>query len=153
MPYVPCPLCKKQCESHEAVVDHLNGTYSCYMATSTTLPAPKGLKRAPGSNVKARYHPTSGYHFVLPDRPPPRNIFQEMQDHELQAQRAVNPWYPFDGPGEWSLAKFLVENHSQTQIDQFLKLEWVRELDSDLLPYINHGIFLVQNTRPAVIQI
>ncbi|KAG0706602.1 hypothetical protein DFH29DRAFT_980278 [Suillus ampliporus] len=47
-----------------------------------------------------------------------------MMDHNLQSQRTVNPWYPFDGPGEWSLTKFLVENLTQTQIDQFLKLEW-----------------------------
>ncbi|KAG2359884.1 hypothetical protein BDR07DRAFT_1378361 [Suillus spraguei] len=47
----------------------------------------------------------------------------ESNDHRLQPERHVNPWYPFDGPGEWSLAKFLVENLSQTQIEQFLKLE------------------------------
>lgn len=91
------------------------------------LPAPKGLKQAP-RHVKGQYHPTSGYHYILPERPSPRNIFQEMQEHDLQPQRTVNPWYPFDGPGEWSLGRFLVENLSQTQIDQFLKLEWVRGL-------------------------
>ncbi|KAG1870011.1 hypothetical protein F4604DRAFT_1881348 [Suillus subluteus] len=47
-----------------------------------------------------------------------------MQDHPLQQARKTNVWYPFDGPGEWSLAKFLVENLSQTQIDKFLKLDW-----------------------------
>ncbi|KAG1855604.1 hypothetical protein F4604DRAFT_2042398 [Suillus subluteus] len=52
-----------------------------------------------------------------------------MQDHRLQPEREVNPWYPFDGPGEWSLAKFLVENLSQTQIEQFLKLEWFKSKD------------------------
>ncbi|KAG1888129.1 hypothetical protein F4604DRAFT_1916048 [Suillus subluteus] len=60
------------------------------------------------------------------NHPPPRNLFQEMQDHRLQPEREVNPWYPFDGPGEWSLVKFLVENLSQTQIEQFLKLEWFK---------------------------
>ncbi|KAG1769595.1 hypothetical protein EDD22DRAFT_977460 [Suillus occidentalis] len=123
---IPCPICKKQYESHEAIVDHLNSADSCYTAASETLPAPKGLKRAPESNVKGKYHPTSGYHYILPERPPPRNIFQEMQEHDLQPQRTVNPWYPFDGPGEWSLGRFLVENLSQTQIDQFLKLEWFK---------------------------
>ncbi|KAG1893228.1 uncharacterized protein F5891DRAFT_1131356 [Suillus fuscotomentosus] len=86
----------------------------------------RGLKQAPESNVRAQYHPRSGYHYVLPDHPPPHNLFQEMQDHRLQPERQVNPWYPFDGPGEWSLAKFLVENLSQTQIEQFLKLEWFK---------------------------
>jgi hypothetical protein len=48
-----------------------------------------------------------------------------MQSHPLQQAREMNIWYPFDGPGEWSLAKFLVKNLSQTQIDKFLKLNWV----------------------------
>ncbi|KAG1823965.1 uncharacterized protein BJ212DRAFT_1444833 [Suillus subaureus] len=121
---ISCPICKKQYESHEAIVDHLNSADSCYMAASEMLPAPKGLKRAPESNVKGKYHPTSGYHYILPEHPPPHNIFQEMQEHDLQPQQTVNPWYPFDGPGEWLLGRFLVENLSQTQIDQFLKLEW-----------------------------
>ncbi|KAG0705855.1 hypothetical protein DFH29DRAFT_980756 [Suillus ampliporus] len=76
------------------------------------------------TNLSAKYHPTSGYHYLLPDQPPPQNIFQEMQGHPLQQARETNVWYPFDGLGEWSLAKFLVENLSQTQIDKFLKLDW-----------------------------
>ncbi|KAG1876322.1 hypothetical protein F4604DRAFT_1880626 [Suillus subluteus] len=32
-----------------------------------------------------------------------------MQDHPLQQARKTNVWYPFDGLGEWSLAKFLDE--------------------------------------------
>ncbi|KAG0696528.1 hypothetical protein DFH29DRAFT_812892 [Suillus ampliporus] len=51
-------------------------------------------------------------------------MFQEMQDHPLQEARETNVWYPFDGLGEWSLVKFLVENLSQMQIDKFLKLDW-----------------------------
>ncbi|KAG1888869.1 uncharacterized protein F5891DRAFT_1131976 [Suillus fuscotomentosus] len=47
-----------------------------------------------------------------------------MQGHPLQQARETNVWYPFDGLGEWSLAKFLVKNLSQTQIDKFLKLDW-----------------------------
>ncbi|KAG1738115.1 uncharacterized protein EDB91DRAFT_1237796 [Suillus paluster] len=50
-----------------------------------------------------------------------------MQSHTLQQARETNIWYPFDGLGEWSLAKFLVENLSQMQIDKFLKLDWTRE--------------------------
>ncbi|KAG1868244.1 hypothetical protein DFJ58DRAFT_714217 [Suillus subalutaceus] len=49
-----------------------------------------------------------------------------MQSHPLQEARETNVWYPFDGLGEWSLAKFLVENLSQTQIDKFLKLDWFK---------------------------
>ncbi|KAG1860754.1 hypothetical protein F4604DRAFT_1588345 [Suillus subluteus] len=90
------------------------------------LPVPQALQRPPGqTDLSAKYHPTSGYHYLLPDKPPPQNIFQEMQSHPLQQARETNIWYPFDRPGEWSLAKFLVENLSQTQIDKFLKLDWV----------------------------
>ncbi|KAG1819088.1 uncharacterized protein BJ212DRAFT_1446220 [Suillus subaureus] len=50
-----------------------------------------------------------------------------MQTHPLQQARETNVWYPFDGLGEWLLAKFLVENLSQMQINKFLKLDWTRE--------------------------
>ncbi|KAG2123152.1 hypothetical protein BD769DRAFT_1670232 [Suillus cothurnatus] len=113
----PCPNCKKQCQSSEAVIEHLNGADSCWpenLTNGSMLP----------TNLSAKYHPTSGYHYLLPDQPPPQNIFQEMQDHPLQQARETNTWYPFDGPGEWSLTKFLVENLSQMQIDKFLKLDW-----------------------------
>ncbi|KAG2029520.1 hypothetical protein BDR03DRAFT_880521 [Suillus americanus] len=90
------------------------------------LPVPQALQRPPEqTNLSAKYHPTSGYHYLLPDQPPPKNIFQEMLDHPLQQARETNLWYPFDGLGKWSLAKFLVENLSQMQINKFLKLDWV----------------------------
>ncbi|KAG2074318.1 hypothetical protein BDR04DRAFT_1126918 [Suillus decipiens] len=47
-----------------------------------------------------------------------------MNSHPLQQARETNIWYPFDRLGEWSLAKFLIENLSQMQIDKFLKLDW-----------------------------
>ncbi|KAG1884610.1 hypothetical protein F4604DRAFT_1878654 [Suillus subluteus] len=112
-----CPNCKKQCQSAEAVLEHLNSADTCWpenLINGSMLP----------TDLSAKYHPTSGYHYLLPDKPPPQNIFQEMQSHPLQQARETNVWYPFDGPGEWSLANFLVENLSQTQIDKFLKLDW-----------------------------
>ncbi|KAG2087600.1 uncharacterized protein F5147DRAFT_781249 [Suillus discolor] len=33
-------------------------------------------------------------------------------------------YYPFHDEGEWEMAKFLVENLTQAQIDKFLKLKW-----------------------------
>ncbi|KAG1753235.1 hypothetical protein EDB19DRAFT_1892662 [Suillus lakei] len=54
------------------------------------------------------------------------DAFEAGNSGSVQFSLAVNPWYPFDGPGEWSLAKFLVKNLTQTQIDQFLKLEWFK---------------------------
>ncbi|KAG1718798.1 hypothetical protein EDB19DRAFT_1978407, partial [Suillus lakei] len=123
-----CPNCKKRCRSAEEIIEHLNGEESCWpenLTNGSMLPVPQALQRLPEqTNISAKYHPTSGYHYLLPDQPRPRNMFQEMQDHPLQQARETNIWYPFDGPGEWSLAKFLVENLSQTQIDKFLKLDW-----------------------------
>ncbi|KAG1873059.1 hypothetical protein DFJ58DRAFT_713602 [Suillus subalutaceus] len=110
-----CPNCKKQCQSAEAVIEHLNSADSCW---------PENL--VDGLMLPQNITPTSGYHYLLPDQPPPQNMFQEMQSHPLQEARETNVWYPFDGLGEWSLAKFLVENLSQTQIDKFLKLDWFK---------------------------
>ncbi|KAG1856535.1 hypothetical protein C8R48DRAFT_775939 [Suillus tomentosus] len=123
-----CPNCKKPYQSSEEVIEHLNSADSCWpenLTNGSLLPVPQALQRPPEqTDLSAKYHPTSGYHYLLPDQPPPRNIFQEMQGHPLQQARETNVWYPFDGLGEWSLAKFLVENLSQTQIDKFLKLDW-----------------------------
>ncbi|KAG0693496.1 hypothetical protein DFH29DRAFT_816265, partial [Suillus ampliporus] len=123
-----CPNCKKQCRSAEAVIEHLNDADTCWpenLINRSMLPVPQALQRPPEqTNLSAKYHPTSSYHYLLLDQPPPQNIFQEMQGHPLQQARETNVWYPFDGLGEWSLAKFLVENLSQTQIDKFLKLDW-----------------------------
>ncbi|KAG2144392.1 uncharacterized protein EDB93DRAFT_1241273 [Suillus bovinus] len=114
-----CPNCKKQYQSSEEVIEHLNSADSCWpenLTNGSLLP----------TDLSAKYHPTSGYHYLLPDQPPPQNIFQKMQDHPLQQARETNVWYPFDGLGEWSLAKFLVKNFSQMQIDKFLKLDWFK---------------------------
>lgn len=131
-PVTLCPNCKKQYQSAEAVIEHLNSADTCWpenLINGSRLPVPQALQRPPEQiNLSAMYHPTSGYHYLLPDQPPPQNIFQEMQSHPLQQARETNVWYPFDGPGEWSLAKFLVKNLSQTQIDKFLKLDWVCQL-------------------------
>ncbi|KAG2139295.1 hypothetical protein DEU56DRAFT_944221 [Suillus clintonianus] len=125
---VLCPNCKKQYQSAEAIIEHLNSADSCWpenLTNRSMLPVLQALQRPPEqTNLSAKYHPTSGYHYILPDQPPAQNMFQEMQDHPLQEARETNVWYPFDGLGEWSLAKFLVENLSQTQIDKFLKLDW-----------------------------
>ncbi|KAG2067998.1 hypothetical protein BDR04DRAFT_1025764 [Suillus decipiens] len=48
-----------------------------------------------------------------------------MKSHPLQQARETNIWYPFDGLGECLLAKFLIKNLSQMQIDKFLKLDWI----------------------------
>ncbi|KAG2339690.1 hypothetical protein BDR05DRAFT_977659 [Suillus weaverae] len=132
-PVTLCPNCKKQYQSAEVVIEHLNSADTCWpenLINGSRLPVPQALQQPPEQiNLSAIYHPTSGYHYLLPDQPPLQNIFQKMQSHPLQQARETNIWYPFNGPGEWSLAKFLVENLSQTQIDKFLKLDWFQTQD------------------------
>ncbi|KAG1808952.1 uncharacterized protein BJ212DRAFT_1448906 [Suillus subaureus] len=38
--------------------------------------------------------------------------------------REINTYYSFHDEGEWELARFLVKNLNQTQVDKFLKLKW-----------------------------
>ncbi|KAI6143658.1 hypothetical protein BKA82DRAFT_28542, partial [Pisolithus tinctorius] len=42
-------------------------------------------------------------------------------------EREINVYYPFQSRAEWSLAKFLVENLTQTQIKRFLALPWFHD--------------------------
>ncbi|KAH9020515.1 hypothetical protein EDB84DRAFT_1589727 [Lactarius hengduanensis] len=45
-------------------------------------------------------------------------------------RRVNNPYYPFQGREEWGLARFLARSSlSQSEIDEFLKLEWVQRLN------------------------
>ena len=68
-----------------------------------------------------RYHEHSGYYTF--GRVP--NTFEQMNDGPFKQEQDVNPYYPFRSRGEWSLAKFLVENLTQIQIKKFLALLWV----------------------------
>ncbi|KAG2100377.1 uncharacterized protein F5147DRAFT_747111 [Suillus discolor] len=47
-----------------------------------------------------------------------------LQEDQYDYCRKINTYYPFHDEGEWELARFLVENLTQTQIDKFLKLKW-----------------------------
>ncbi|KAF8834797.1 hypothetical protein BDN67DRAFT_914181 [Paxillus ammoniavirescens] len=48
-----------------------------------------------------------------------------MKDNRHHGSCKDNPYFPFTGVAEWSLAKFLTENLTQAQINCFLKLQWV----------------------------
>ena len=48
-----------------------------------------------------------------------------MKQHEYEPQRQENPYHPFSGRDEWELGKFLCDNFTQSQINTFLKLDWV----------------------------
>ncbi|KAI6139499.1 hypothetical protein BKA82DRAFT_3988476 [Pisolithus tinctorius] len=74
------------------------------------------------SHSRARYHKRSGYTFG--NEP---NTFEQFHDGPLKQEREINVYYPFQSRAEWSLAKFLVENLTQTQIKRFLALPWFHD--------------------------
>lgn len=62
-----------------------------------------------------------------------RNILEQMDLHLPAPQRAIKIFHPFTSRKEWELAKFLSQSLNQTQTDAFLKLEWVRILNTKFL--------------------
>ena len=51
-----------------------------------------------------------------------------MKQHEYEPHRQENSYYPFSGKDEWELGKFLCDNFTRSQINTFLKLDWVCNL-------------------------
>jgi len=48
-----------------------------------------------------------------------------MNNGPFKQEQESNMYYPFKSQAEWSLAKFLVDNFTQAQINRFLALPWV----------------------------
>ncbi|KAH7903179.1 hypothetical protein BJ138DRAFT_1021044, partial [Hygrophoropsis aurantiaca] len=71
---------------------------------------------------QALYHPWSGYRYGTG-----ANTLQRMQDNPFKTQRAINMYYPFLSRADWSLGRFLTENLTQSQINQFLALPWFQD--------------------------
>ncbi|KAG1722536.1 uncharacterized protein EDB91DRAFT_1240205 [Suillus paluster] len=121
-----CPNCSGEFPSIEAVVLHLNSqSNTCWSHKECPrpeqFPVPPGL-RGPHSSTSSttwHFHPHSGYVFGLG-----KNLFDRLEEDQFAYQQKLNTYYPFCDKGEWELAKFLVENLNQTQIDKFLKLKW-----------------------------
>ncbi|KAH8997724.1 hypothetical protein EDB86DRAFT_3064262 [Lactarius hatsudake] len=58
------------------------------------------------------------------------NTFERIAGDRFAHRRVNNPYYPFQGREEWGLARFLARSSlSQSEIDEFLKLEWVQRLN------------------------
>lgn len=49
-----------------------------------------------------------------------------MESDQFAYRRCHTPFYPFQDQAEFELGKFLCERLTQSDIDRFLKLEWVR---------------------------
>ena len=84
---------------------------------------PAFLRGASEDNVSGQYYPTSGYLYDEGE-----TLLDRMRANEYERQREHQPYYPFMDEGEWELAKFLALNHTQTEMNQFLKLKWVGPL-------------------------
>ncbi|KAH9011172.1 hypothetical protein EDB83DRAFT_2234129 [Lactarius deliciosus] len=68
------------------------------------------------------YHPRSS--FIYGQKP---NTLERTAGDSFAHRRATNPYYPFQSREEWGLARFLARSSlSQSEIDEFLKLEWVK---------------------------
>jgi hypothetical protein len=79
--------------------------------------------QAPQLNARyQQYHPHSAWTYGQAP-----NVLEQMNDDQYAPCREKNMFYPFQGAQEWDLAKFLNETLNLTQIDQFLKLDWVSE--------------------------
>ncbi|KAG1842345.1 hypothetical protein F4604DRAFT_1689986 [Suillus subluteus] len=114
-----CPSCSTRFVSVEDLCTHLTNDPRCY-----AMPMPLAFRQsaAPGQSRDGRYHPESGSIYGF-DHP---NTFQRMKDHEYEAHREHNVYYPFADRDEWELVKFLSDNLNQGQMTRFLKLSWVR---------------------------
>lgn len=139
-----CPNCNEEFLSIEAVILHLDSQSTCWPHESRPqqFPIPPGLRgsHSSASSTTGSYHPRSGYVFGVG-----KNLFDRLQEDQYEYRRKINTYYPFHDEGEWELARFLVENLTQTQIDKFLKLKWV----GDSEPYLTGLTLRLQfHTRP-----
>ena len=114
--YCSNSACERSFETHDTLLRHIASCHSSPYPSSNVHPTSSGQP----TNTTRRYHEHSGCTF---GRAP--NIFEQMNDGPFEQERKVNPYYPFRSRGEWSLAKFLVENLTQIQIKKFLALLWV----------------------------
>jgi hypothetical protein len=53
------------------------------------------------------------------------NILEAMENDKYAYRQHLTPFYPFQDQAEFALAKFLCEHLTQSDLEQFLKLEWV----------------------------
>ncbi|KAH8999792.1 hypothetical protein EDB86DRAFT_3063873 [Lactarius hatsudake] len=141
-----CPKCRRHFADSRGVLVHLNHKYSschnflddydalsaytedlqrrtvqCALLASSRnrVPPPPPLPPPPPPPpVLTPPHidtPVTEYH--------PRSSFIYEDSH----RRATNLYYPFQSREEWGLARFLARSSlSQSEIDEFLKLEWVK---------------------------
>ncbi|KAG1800667.1 hypothetical protein EV424DRAFT_1352065 [Suillus variegatus] len=120
-----CPQCLIDLPSNEAVLEHLQQENGCWPEVQDHhIPVPpaflQSTKEAGKDDILGCYHPSSGYIF---GKAP--NILEAMESDQFAYRRCHTPFYPFQDQAEFELGKFLCERLTQSDIDRFLKLEWV----------------------------
>ncbi|KAG2046197.1 hypothetical protein BDR06DRAFT_985667 [Suillus hirtellus] len=124
---VAAATCLIDLPSNEAVLEHLQQENGCWPEVQDHhIPVPptflRSTQEAGKDNILGRYHPSSGYIF---GKAP--NILEAMESDQFAYRQCHTPFYPFQDQAEFELGKFLCECLTQSDIDQFLKLEWVRQ--------------------------
>ncbi|KAG2085470.1 uncharacterized protein F5147DRAFT_748705 [Suillus discolor] len=119
-----CPQCQIDLPSTDAVLEHLQKTNGCWpQVQDYRIPVPPALLQSTSEAGKDRifgqYHP--GYVF---GKAP--NILEAMENDRFAYRRCHAPFYPFQDQAEFEFAKFLCERLMQSDMERFLKLEWVR---------------------------
>ena len=126
-----CPVCGLTFPLTLTVCSHLQDS-AC---ARKFLPTPSAFhvpQRSSDKPQTGQFHPRSGYIYGFNES----NTFEHMKWHEYEPERQENSYYPFSGKDEWELGKFLLDNFTQSQIDTFLKLEWVHDCSLSRSPYI-----------------
>jgi hypothetical protein len=119
-----CPnqYCSGVFGTTEQILQHLNNPHlSCTRYNpSAEFTAPPPQTQAPP--VKAfRYHPNSSWEWGRE-----QNTFEKMDDSEYGELRTKYPYYPFRDQDDFNMGRFCNSKLSKTDVDRFLKLQWVR---------------------------
>ncbi|KAH8991606.1 hypothetical protein EDB86DRAFT_3065127 [Lactarius hatsudake] len=113
-----CPKCRRRFADSRGVLVHLNHKYS---SCHNFLDDYDALS-AYTEDLQRQYHPRSS--FIYGQKP---NTLERTAGDSFAHRRATNLYYPFQSREEWGLARFLARSSlSQSEIDEFLKLEWVK---------------------------
>lgn len=131
----PCPGCGVTFRSPAALAGHLNDSQNLcsFDTTNIRYPVPPALYSRPGEEVTGCYHPTSGYIYGKGD-----TLLEALRADEHERRREHVVHYPFADEGEWELAKFLARHLTQTAINEFLHLKWVRIISTSTISTTNH---------------
>lgn len=98
-------------------------------APPASIPAPTPPTPSHINTTATEYHPHSSFTYGQT-----ANMFERIASDGFAHRRVDNPYYPFRGREEWGLARFLASSSlSQSEIDDFLKQEWVTPFQSPLL--------------------